>query len=87
MEKRTHLETSGTPIDELDCSLCFNRGDSSVHIFGHNVASETYIINVKIFDTKISEVQIALPVQHTASHVFSSSRIAFYHLILRLKTC
>lgn len=39
MKIKTNLETGWTPVDELDGSLRLDRGDRSVHVFRHNVAS------------------------------------------------
>lgn len=38
--ERTHLETSGTPIDKLDSPLCSNVADGGVDVLGHDISSE-----------------------------------------------
>lgn len=35
----TYLEASRAPIDELDCTLGFDRGDSGVDILRHDVTT------------------------------------------------
>lgn len=35
----TNLETSRTPIDELDGPLCLDAGNSSMDLLGHNIAT------------------------------------------------
>lgn len=35
----THLETSGTPIDKLDCPLGSDIGHSRIDVFGDDVSS------------------------------------------------
>ena len=35
----TELETSGTPVDELNGALCLDNGNSSVNVLGDNVTT------------------------------------------------
>ena len=57
------LEASGTPVNELDGTLCLDGGNGSIDVLGHHIAT----------------------VKHAASHVLAVTRIAFHHLVGRLK--
>ena len=78
------LESGRTPIDKLDRSLGLDCRDGRVDILGDDISS--IITRAVSASLAVQRGMKNEPVEKSASHVFSLSRIALDHLVVGLET-